>query len=74
MRSYTVILTPDTDVGGYTARVPALPGCNTQGTSLEEALANAREAIELYLEELRESGEPIPEDTGDQAIRVDVAA
>ncbi|TAK34535.1 MAG: type II toxin-antitoxin system HicB family antitoxin [Chloroflexota bacterium] len=74
MRTYTVILTPDTEVGGYTVRVPALPGCNTQGDTLEEALANAREAIELYLEDLRASGEPIPEDTGDQAIRVEVAA
>ena len=74
MRCYTVILTPDTQVGGHTVRVPALPGCNTQGNTIEEALANAREAIELYLEDLRESGEPIPDDTGDQAIRVDVAA
>ena len=54
--------------------MPALPGCNTQGPTLEETLANAREAIEFYLEDLRESGEPIPEDTGDQAIRVSVAA
>ena len=74
MSSYIVILTPDIEVGGYTARVPALPGCNTQGPTLEETLAHAREAIELYLEDLRESGEPIPEDTGDQAIRVSVAA
>ncbi len=74
MKTYTVILTPDTEQGGYTVRVPALPGCNTQGDTLAEALANAREAIELYLEELRARGEPIPEDTGDQAIRVDVAA
>jgi len=69
-----MILTPDTGVGGYTAQVPALPGCNTQGPTLEGTLANAREAIELYLEDLRESGEPIPEHTGDQAIRVSVAA
>ena len=54
--------------------MPALLGCNTQGDRLEEALANAREAIELYLEDLRESGEPIPRDTGEQAIRVQVAA
>ena len=47
MRRYTVILTPDTQVGGYTVRVPALPGCNTQGNTIEEALANARETIEL---------------------------
>jgi antitoxin HicB len=74
MKTYTVILTPDQEEGGYTVRVPALPGCNTQGETLEEALANAREAIELYLEDLRASGEPIPEDTGEQAVRVDVEA
>lgn len=74
MTTYTVILTPDPEQGGYTVRVPALPGCNTQGETLEEALANAREAMALYLEVLREQGEPIPEDTGDQAIRIEVAA
>ena len=74
MRTYTVILTPDSERGGYTVRVPALPGCNTEGDSLEDALSNAREAIELYLEDLRESGEPIPDDTGEQTVRVDVAA
>ena len=36
--------------GGYTVHVPALPGCVSQGDTKEEALANIREAIELYLE------------------------
>ncbi|MCH7858778.1 MAG: dCTP deaminase [Candidatus Marinimicrobia bacterium] len=44
-----VILEPN-DEGGYTAHVPSLPGCISQGDSREEALANIREAIELYLE------------------------
>ena len=72
MRTYTVILTPDAGEGGYTVRVPALPGCNTEGVTLEEALANAREAIELYLEELQARGEPIPEDV--QTAKIAVAA
>ncbi len=38
------------DEGGYTAYVPALPGCISEGDSLDEARANIREAIELYLE------------------------
>lgn len=63
MRQYTVVLTPDPEEGGYTVRVPALPGCNTQGDTREEALANAREAIEGCLETLRELGRPIPEET-----------
>jgi predicted RNase H-like HicB family nuclease len=44
-----VILEPS-DEGGYTAIVPALPGCISEGETKEEALANIREAIELYLE------------------------
>jgi predicted RNase H-like HicB family nuclease len=38
------------DEGGYTVHVPALPGCISEGDTLEEARENIREAIELYLE------------------------
>ena len=38
------------DEGGYTATVPSLPGCISEGDTREEALRNIREAIELYLE------------------------
>ena len=44
-----VIMEPS-DEGGYTAYVPSLPGCISEGDSREEALANMREAIELYLD------------------------
>lgn len=75
MRHYTVILTPDQEEGGYTVRVPALPGCNTQGDTREEALANAREAIEGYLETLRDLGRAIPEERErPEAVVIDVAA
>ncbi len=37
---------------GYVALVPALPGCHTQGDTIDEALRNVKEAIELYLETL----------------------
>ncbi len=46
-----VVLEPSED-GGYTAIVPALPGCISEGDTVEEAMANIREAIELYLEPL----------------------
>ena len=44
-----VILEPSED-GGYTALVPALPGCISEGDTREEALRNIEEAIRLYLE------------------------
>ena len=58
---YTVILEPEAD-GGFHAYCPALKGCHSQGDSIEEAMANAREAIEAYLESLRAHGEPIPQE------------
>jgi len=44
-----VVLEPS-DEGGYTAIVPALPGCVSEGETREEALANIQEAVQLYLE------------------------
>lgn len=49
MARYTVLLTPDLESGGYTVTVPSLPGCVTDGETVEEALARARESIALYL-------------------------
>jgi len=46
---FKVVLEPS-DEGGYTAYVPSLPGCISEGDNVENALANIREAIELYLE------------------------
>ena len=42
--------------GGFWVDVPALPGCYSQGESVDESLRNAAEAIELYLEALRDEG------------------
>ena len=60
---YTVILEQEPD-GGYVVSVPALPGCVSQGDSRPEALVNVREAIELYVEDCREAGDPIPTEAG----------
>lgn len=46
--------------GGYCAEVPSLPGCFAQGESLDEVLAETRDAIVSHLEALREDGQPIP--------------
>lgn len=50
----TVIYEPAQE-GGYIAYAPSLPGCNTQGETLEEAEQNITEAVKLYLEEITES-------------------
>jgi len=62
-RRYTVVLEPDSEEGGYTVTVPALPGCVTEGDTVEEALENVEDAIRSVLEYLKESGKPIPEET-----------
>ena len=59
---YKVILEPQEE-GGYTVTVPSLPGCISEGDTYDEAVANIREAIALYLESLQEDGLPIPKRT-----------
>lgn len=56
---FEVIFTPQSE-GGFTAEVPDLPGCISEGDTLEEAEKNIQEAIELYLETLEERGIPLP--------------
>lgn len=58
--------------GGFWVEVPALPGCYSQGESLEESLHNVREAIELYLEVLGDDGRDAPRDS-DVVYQVSVA-
>jgi predicted RNase H-like HicB family nuclease len=48
--------------GYFVAEVPSLPGCISQGRTREEAIANIKEAIELYIEVLQEQGKPVPDD------------
>jgi antitoxin HicB len=75
MRTYSIVLDPDPDEGGYTVTVPALQGCVTEGETVEECKARAQEAIGAYLEDLVESGEPIPEEREHpQLLQVTVAA
>jgi predicted RNase H-like HicB family nuclease len=69
---YTVVLEQEQD-SGYVASVPALPGCVSQGDNRAEALTNIREAIELYLDDCRDAGEPIPIEAGKEFVEVDAA-
>lgn len=58
---YTVILHA-AEEGGYWAEIPALPGCFSQGETVEETLANIKEAIESHLIALKIEGRQIPKD------------
>jgi predicted RNase H-like HicB family nuclease len=66
---YTVVLQREND-GGYVATVPALPGCVSQGDTREIALKNIEEAMELYLEDVKAAGEPIPVEDGLEYVEV----
>ncbi len=59
---YSVIV-HKAEEGGFWVEVPALPGCYSQGETPEESLVHVKEAIELYLEVLRERGQPVPQDS-----------
>ncbi|MGA2736361.1 MAG: type II toxin-antitoxin system HicB family antitoxin [Bryobacteraceae bacterium] len=60
--------------GGYVAFVPALPGCHTQGETLEETEGNVKEAVALYLESLAAHGEAPPAEGRSFQGRVTVPA
>lgn len=75
-RTYSIVLEP-MEEGGFLVHVPALPEVVTGGDTEDEALAMAREAIELVLESRRERGEEIPFDVAKPQVRevtVSVAA
>ena len=55
-----VVLIPDLEDGGYTVEVPSLPGCVSEGDTVEEALKNIKDAIQGYLASLEADGLPIP--------------
>ena len=59
-RRFKVILETNEE-GGYTVTIPALPGCITEGDTIQEALDNASEAIVGYLEALKIQGRSLPE-------------
>ena len=66
-RTYTVILEP-AEEGGYVVHVPAFPEIVTEGGTEAEALAMAKDAIELVVASRRERGEPIPADVGQPLV------
>jgi predicted RNase H-like HicB family nuclease len=71
--TYTVVIR-DGNESGYVATVPALPGCVSQGRTRRQALRNAKEAIEAYIEALLEDGLPVPTQTDSEMVEVEVSA
>ena len=61
-RTFRILLTPEEE-GGFSVTVPSLPGCYTQGQSVQEAISMAKEAISLYIESLEAEGEAVPDDS-----------
>lgn len=60
--------------GGFTVTVPALPGCITYGEDVDEAIAMAKEAIELFIEELKDRGEIISDDSNTLEYSLNLAS
>jgi len=73
MRSlnYRIFLRKEPE-GGYTVIVPSLPGCVTYGETVDEAIAMAREAVEVYIESLQEKGREVPTEEGCLEYRLTV--
>lgn len=68
---YRVIIEQDED-GVFVAEVPSLPGCISQGKTRAEAVKNIQEAIEAYLESLKEHNEPVPPPISEEVVEVAV--
>ena len=64
MTKYEIILYWSVDDDAFVAEVPELPGCAADGSTRQEALANAETVIQEWIETARELGRPIPEPKG----------
>lgn len=64
MYKYEIIIYWDDQDRIYIADVPELPGCSAHGNTYDEALNNAKEAIQLWIDTAREFGDPVPEPKG----------
>lgn len=74
MRTYTIVVEPE-DGGGYFVTVPALPGCFTRGSTIEECQERAVEAIEVHIAGLQADGQSVPDEVvAPRLLAVTVAA
>jgi predicted RNase H-like HicB family nuclease len=68
MHKYEVIIYWSNEDQVFVAEVPELPGCMAHGETKAEALANADEAVQLWLDTAVEFGDPIPEPKGQRLM------
>jgi predicted RNase H-like HicB family nuclease len=68
MHKYEIIIYWSNEDSAFIAEVPELPGCAAHGSSPEDALKNAQEAINLWIDTADEFGDPIPEPKGNRLI------
>lgn len=68
MYKYETIIYWSEEDQSFIADVPELPGCMAHGASADEALANAQEAMQLWIDTAREFGDPVPEPKGRRLV------
>ena len=68
MDRYEIIIYWSAEDDAFVAEVPELPGCMAHGPTQEEALSNAKEAAQLWLDTAREFGDPVPEPRGRRLV------
>ena len=68
MNRYEIIIYWSNEDNVFIAEVPELPGCMAHGNSYEEALANAKEAIHLWIDAAKEFGDPVPTPKGQRLM------
>ena len=66
---YRILIKQDED-GIFCVEVPDLPGCFTQGSTREEAVSNAREAMQAYIESLEKHGEAVPPPISEELVEI----
>ena len=68
MDRYEIIIYWSVEDDAFVAEVPELPGCMAHGTTQQEALDNAKQAVQLWVDTAREFGDPIPEPRGHRLV------
>ena len=68
MNRYEIIIYWSAEDNSYVAEVPELPGCVAHGNSQEDALVNAKDAVQLWVDTAKEFGDPVPEPKGRRLV------